>query len=75
MQRKDPTWLQGNGGSIVLKKSWAKYLLKKIKFVKRRATTKSMTNCENFDNLKEQFLFDIKAVVEMQEILNDLIIN
>ena len=57
------------------KKAWAKYLLKKIKFVKRRATTKSMTNCENFDNLKEQFLFDIKAVVEMQEILDDLIIN
>ena len=52
-----------------------KYLLKKMKFVKCRATTKSMTNCENFDNLKEQFLFDIKAVVDMEEIPDDLIIN
>ena len=40
LQRKDPTSLQCNGGSIVLKKSWTKYLLKKIKFVNCRTTTK-----------------------------------
>ena len=69
VQRKDPTSSQCNGGSIVLKKSWAKYLLK---FVKCRATTKLITNCQNFNNLKKQFLLDDKTVEEMEEIPDGL---
>ena len=66
--------MQCNGDSIVLKKkSWAKYLLKKMKFVKCRAITKSIINCQNCDNLKEQFLVDIKAAIEMEEIPDALI--
>ena len=75
LQRKDPSSLQCNGGSVVLKKSWAKYLLKKMSFVKRKATTKSKVSCENFEKLREQYLFDIKVVVEMEEIPDSLIIN
>ena len=34
-----------------------------------------MTNCQNFDNLKEQFMFDIKAVVVMEKFPMIMIIN
>ena len=44
-------------------------------FVKRRATTKHVTCCENFDSLKEQYLINIQAVAEMESILDSLIIN
>ena len=75
LQRKDPSILRCNGGHIDLQKSWAKYLLKKMDFVKRRATTKHVTRCENFDTLKEQYLFDVQAVAEMESIPDSLIIN
>ena len=45
LQRKDPSILRCNGGHIDLQKSWAKYLLKKMDFVKRRVTTKHVTRC------------------------------
>ena len=75
LQRKDPSVLRCNGGHIDLQKSWAKYLLKKMDFVKRRATTKHVTRCENFDSLKEQYFIDIQAVAEMESIPDSLIIN
>ena len=68
LQRKDPTSLQCNGGHIILKKSWAKYLLKTMDFVKRRATTKHVPNLHNFDYLRDQYLLDIKAIAQLEEI-------
>lgn len=44
-------------------------------FVKRRASTKAKVSIENFEEVKAQFLLDIKAVVEFEEIPFDLIIN
>ena len=75
LQRKDPTSLHCNGGHIILKKSWAKYLLKTMDSVKRRATTKHVPNLHNFDDLRDQYLLDIKAVVQLEEIPDSLIIN
>ena len=75
LQRKDPSILHCNGGHIDLQKSWAKYLLKKMDFVKRRATTKHIKRCGNFDSLKEQYLLDIQVVAEMESIPDSLIIN
>ena len=72
---RDPGSLECNGGHIVLKKGWAKYFLGKMNFVKRKATTKSKVTVDHFKEVKEQFLFDIKAVVEMEEIPDSLIIN
>lgn len=34
VKRRDPSLLERNGGYITLKKSWAKYLLSKMNFVK-----------------------------------------
>ena len=56
-------------------KNWAKSLLYRIGFVKRRGNTKAKVPVEHFEALKSQFLFDIQATVEMQEIPPELIIN
>ena len=44
-------------------------------FMKRKASTKAKINIDDFEAVKEQFLFDVKVVVEMEEIPHDLIIN
>ena len=44
-------------------------------FVKRRASTKSKVMVENFEEVKAQFLLDIKAVVKFHDIPSSLIIN
>ena len=75
VQHREPMSLECNGGHIALKKSWAKYFLRKMNFVKRKATTKSKLVVKNFEEVRYQFLLDIKAVVEMAEIPYDLIIN
>ena len=44
-------------------------------FVKRRGSTKSKVGVEQFEALKTQYPFDIKATVEMMEIPPELVIN
>ena len=44
-------------------------------FVKRRASTKAKVSIENFEQVKAQFLLDIRTVVKMEDIPFDLIIN
>ena len=63
IQREDPTSLHCNGGHIILEKSWAKYLLKTMDFVKRHATTKHVSNLHQSDHLWDLYLLNIKAVV------------
>jgi len=40
VKRMDPKLLECNGGHVMLQKSWAKYLLGNMKFVKHKGTTK-----------------------------------
>ncbi len=72
---KDSNLLSSNGGYISLTKDWGKSLLRRMGLVKRRASTKSKVSIENFEELKEQYLLDIKACVEMDEVPDELIIN
>ena len=44
-------------------------------YVKHRASTKAKVAVQTFDELKTQFLLDIKIVVEMNEIPPELVIN
>ena len=44
-------------------------------FVKRRASTKAKVLIENFEQVKAQFLLDVRAVAEVEDIPFDLIIN
>ena len=78
VKRLKPELSECNGGYVALpvKKDWAKYLLLKMKFVKRKATAKkSAITASNFDEIKDNFLMDIKAVVIMEEVPDDVILN
>lgn len=59
-------------GYIVIRKGWAKYFLGRIQFVKKKGNNKAILN---FEEIKQQYLVDIKVVVEMTEIPKDLIVN
>jgi len=61
--------------SITLTKAWAKYLLHRMNFAKRKATTKAKVNVEHFEEVKWQFLLEITNVVTLAEIPFDLVIN
>jgi len=72
---KDPSCLAVNGGGIQLTKDWAKHLFWRMGLVKRKVTTKAKVNVEHFEELKKGFLWDIRNIVVMDEIPNELIIN
>lgn len=64
------------GGDVELNRQWAYSLLKRMKFVKRKATTaKSKHSTADFTRLKQQFLADVVTTVEMEEIPAELILN
>ena len=69
VKSKDSNLLASNGGHIVLTKYWGKGLLTRMGLVKRKASTKAKVE------VKAQYLLDIKAVVEMEEIPFDLVIH
>jgi len=75
VKKKDKNLLAENGGHIVINKSWARYLLQCMNYVKRKACSKAKVTVPNFDEVKANFLCDIKATVEMEEIPPPLIIN
>ena len=68
-------YLAGTGGHVEINKYWAKNFLHRMEFVKRRGTTKAKVEVEDFELLKEQYLRDIKSVIEMDEIPDELVIN
>ena len=72
---KDANLLAENGGHISLTKHWARYLLSRMGFVKRRANTKSKVSVEQFNELKELFLLDFNNAVEMDNVPEELVIN
>ena len=43
--------------------------------MKRKATTSAKVEPSHFKELKERFLLDVKAVVEMEDIPSDFILN
>ena len=61
VRSKDTNLLACNGGHISITKDWAKNILHRMGLVKRRASTKAKVSVQEFDKIKEQFLFDIKA--------------
>ena len=71
----DSNLLECNGGHISLTKTWAKYLMHRMGFVKRRASTKAKVSVSDFEALKAQFIYDIQVVVEMEDIPGELVVN
>ena len=75
VMNRDANQLSDNGGGIKLTDEWAKNLLKRMGFVKRKACSKAKVNPEQFEKLKEEFLLEIKNIVTMDEIPPELILN
>ena len=75
VRRSDRNLLAENGGPITLTTNWAKSLLYRLNFVKRRGSSAALIAVKNFEELKEQFLLDISAVVEMEDVPPQLVIN
>ena len=75
VRKRDRSLLAENGGHIALTKHWAQYLLQRMGYVKRKSTTKVKVSVEDVEVLKEQFLLDIKAIVDLEDIPHDLILN
>ena len=71
----DHTRLAVHGGPATLTVPWAKSLLKRMNFTKRRATTKCNLPSENLVEVKHSFLTEILETVSMEEIPADLIFN
>ena len=62
---KDTSMLAKYGGSVVLTKHWAKYLLQHMNMVKKRGNTKAKVTMENFDELRTAFILNVKNVMEL----------
>ncbi len=75
IKAKDITLLASHGGNIVINKNWAKSLLHRMNYVKRKSSNAGKVSINNFMAIKEIFLADIVAEVLMNDIPNDLIIN
>ena len=75
VRRKDSNLLAANGGPIVLTRGWAQYLLNRMGYVKRKASTTAKVTVEDFASVKAQFLSDIQAFVELEEIPLELVFN
>ena len=71
----DSNLLESNGGHIKCTKHWAKHFLSRLGYVKQKATIKASISSIDFTAQKEQFLFDIQTIVEMEDIPNELVIN
>lgn len=67
--------LEEFGGSAKLNKEWARSILQRMGFSKRRAKSKLMILAGDFMGIKEKFLIDFKSVVTMKEIPDELALN
>ena len=75
VKRHDSNLLQVNGGHVVFTKYWAQNLLVRMGFRKRKASTTAKVSVADFVARKEQFLFDIHVLRELEQIPEELVIN
>ena len=76
LMSSNKTQLEEFGGHVRLNQHWAYSLLRRMKFVQRKATTsKSKYTPENFSAVKKSFLEDVVTTVDMEGIPPELIMN
>ena len=75
VRKADKNFLSENGGPITITSNWAKLLLYRMNFVKRRGSSTAKMTVTNFEVVKEQFVLDVNAVVEMDDISPELVLN
>ena len=72
---RSPALLTQHGGHIDITKAWAKSLLIRVGYVKRKCSNARNITVAHFEEVREEFLADIKAEVLMNEIPPQLIFN
>ena len=72
---RDISKLISHGGHIDINKSWAKSLLHRMGYVKRKASNAGKVPAAEFEDLTAVFLADIAAETLMNDIPDDLIFN
>ena len=75
LKQLDRTMLAEYGGHVTLSVPWAKSLLHRMQFTKRRGTTKCGLSTEAFQEVKRRFLQQVIEVVQMEDIPMELIFN
>ena len=75
IRKADRSLLAENGGHITITNNWAKSLLYRMNFVKRRGSLTAKLTVANFEAVKEQFIIDVNAVMEMEDIPPQLVFN
>ena len=75
ISHRDVSKLSSHGGHIKITKTWAKSLLNRMGFVKRKCSTSGKISLARFDELKDLFLADVAAEVLFNDIPGSLIIN
>ena len=71
----DRTRLSECGGPATLSVSWAKSLLKRMNFTKRRASTKCLPPSDDVEEVRKEFLGELMEAVGLHEVPADLIFN
>ena len=64
-----------SGRSIKLSKEWARSVLQRMGFTKWRACIKTKVTPEYSVEIKDQFLIDIEAVIDFEEVPPSLVIS
>ena len=53
--------------------NWAKSVLERMRYIKRKACSKAKVDVNHFEELKAEFLLEIKSIVNMNAIPTELI--
>ena len=72
---RDESLLVQHCGHIEITKPWAKSLLLRMKYVKRKCSNAGKVSIPHLKELQENFLADIQAEVVMNEVPEELIFN
>lgn len=75
VRKFDASMLAENDGPLSLTSNWAKSLLYRMNFVKRKGCSTAKPTIHDFESIKADFLCDVLAVVQMQGIPHELIFN
>ena len=75
LKKCDPSLAKSTENGEILTKSWTKSILIRMGYVKRKGTTTAKESLENFENVKETFLEQIRSTVIFEDVLVDLVFN
>jgi hypothetical protein len=67
--------LERYGGHVSLTKSWARSLLRRMGFVKRKGTKAVKTLPRDFDEIKRQYVDKVQTVIRDNNVPDSLVIN